>query len=92
MNIDYFPLEACMMLSDTMKANPLGGGFHIRCSLDPPGSVSKVHGVFINSNLPPTSGEATKGKSITKGLAQTEILHICNYAIGRDNVKIKFGL
>ena len=42
--------------SATMKASSQGGGFRVRSSLGPLGSVSKMHGVFSNRDLPTTSG------------------------------------
>lgn len=38
-----------------MKANPQGADFQVRSSLDTPGLVSKLNGLFGNRNLPLTS-------------------------------------
>lgn len=50
------PLGDCIVSSDTMKASSQRGGSQLRSSSGPLGTVSEVHGVFSNRDLPSTSG------------------------------------
>ena len=44
-------LEACMVLSGTIKPSPQGEGFQVRSSSGPLGPVSEVHNAFSNRDL-----------------------------------------
>lgn len=49
------PLAACTLHFGTIKTSPQGEGFQIRFSSGPLDSVSKVHGVFSDGDLPSAS-------------------------------------
>lgn len=56
----FLSLELVRHPSCIRKASPQGGSVRRRCSLGLLGSVSKVHNVFSNRNLPSTSDGQSK--------------------------------
>lgn len=52
------------MSSGTVKTSPHGGGSKVRTSLDPPGLVSKLYGIFSNRDVPSISGRQPRAMAI----------------------------